>query len=285
MNHVGNFILICFGILMVKQGSASTIERRCFSLASSVPAETCIYLDKESHNPNILYYFHGIFGDKTSWEQDGLQIREIWEQAKKDPPTVVSISFGQVWLLNDKNSSRQSGKLEVVLNEVLPMIEAQLNAQTSRELRYLFGVSMGGFNVIQMVASRPELFKRVVLACPAITTITPFASKEEIDAYTKRNHAEPDSVQLSLRVARAHFPDIETWNLASPLLISERIPLGISPKIFVTAVENDKYGFQEGDVAFSRMLQQRGIDLELSYNQGRHCEFKPLEVAGFLDIL
>ncbi len=270
---------------LINSAPAAEIQKECYSLATSMPSEVCVYKSKNSLNPNVLYYLHGIFGDKTSWERDGLPVRQLWDVSKKDYPTVVTISFGQIWLLGEKNRSDLSGKLDVVLKETMPAIESRLGGARGRGNRFLLGVSMGGFNAIQLMTARPDLFNRVALGCPAISSVTPFSSKEEIQDYTTRTHADPKRVELALRVGLAHFPDLESGNHSWPFMGTEKINPKVAPKIYLEAVETDGYGFQEGDLFYGNQLLNRGLDLQLVYHPGRHCEMKAEDVVKFLDIL
>jgi len=61
-------------------------------------------------------------GNETTWEKES-NILKRWSSNGKQPPTVVTISFGAQWFLGEKNSSSVSGLYEVVVNEVIPTIK------------------------------------------------------------------------------------------------------------------------------------------------------------------
>jgi enterochelin esterase-like enzyme len=96
----------------------------------------------------ILQFHGGGESEKTWFESTGLgeQVRQSWRNSGIQAPSIVSVSFGPMWLLSNRSLLPQSGLYEVFVNEIFPYIEKQLMNGRIDE-RILIGHSMGGFNL------------------------------------------------------------------------------------------------------------------------------------------
>jgi len=280
---VGGLIL-GFG-LMTSEIQAKT-RRPTPSLSSTNCSENskndlryCVTETLGSENPNTLYYMHGVQGDEEIWERDGILLRAAWQLGNVDPPRVITLSFGPTWLLGEKNSSSRSGLLERLFQEILPEIERNIEGISNKN-RYLFGLSMGGFNAIQMMSYHPEMFVKVALACPAVTTVGPFAPEKEVQEYIKRTKASEENVRFTIALAREYFPTQETWQHAWPLQLADRMGSHFPP-VYVSGATKDSFGFQEGDMAFARRAQSRGVKIQTEMVPGPHCLYNGSSIANF----
>jgi len=98
------------------------------------------------------------------------QVRSEWAKNHERVPTVISVSFGPVWLLAEKNGSPYSGLLNAFTEKVMPMLEAQLGGLHGRRL--IVGESMGGFNTLQ-VALKTRLFAKAAALCAPMAGVSP----------------------------------------------------------------------------------------------------------------
>jgi pimeloyl-ACP methyl ester carboxylesterase len=259
------FALLC--LFPVYQASANPPDE-CDKIPG-VKWRYCVYAAKNSMRADqVIYYFHSAMSWGREWEVFQEYLKPSFGN---DSPTVVTISFGDVWLLNEPNSSRTSGLLPKIVNEVIPTIEARVLKRTPTQ-RILVGKSMGGFNVTQLVLKHPELFARAALLCPGYITFNPHDNSQVVDAYVKRTGADSDAVAGLLDVIRGYFPSRESWEAESPLLGGATLLSEATPPLFVATGKEDPYGFYEGSTQFVKLALMRGARVEFSDHMQKHCE-------------
>lgn len=239
----------------------------------------CEYQVPGSTSKDVLYYFHGIGGSEYEWQNFPFYDKtySLWGTSA---PTVVTISYGSAWLLAEQNGSSYSGLYEHFIKTALPYLETQL--QLSPERRLLMGLSMGGFNASQVYLKNPELFSKVALACPAITTVSPYASQEDIDAYQQRTGALTPYVTRALGLSSTYFPDEPSWEKSAPVQQAQRRTNPQFPPLFVSGGMQDQYGFQEGGKAFVDAAVANGAQAKWTPLPGLHCTFDIIGNALFL---
>ncbi|MGZ3686601.1 MAG: alpha/beta hydrolase-fold protein, partial [Bdellovibrionota bacterium] len=150
--------------------------------------------------------------------------------------------------------------------------------------RLLWGYSMGGFNAAQLLLRDGFLFERVVLLSPAFLTVSPFAPKEEVDAYITRNHLNSIGrfkVQTFIGLLKKNYKTPEQWAANDPLELSKE-GLPASAKVYVSDGDQDDYGFHEGAELFVRQAPTRGARLEWESLKGGHHTTNPEAIAKFL---
>ncbi len=275
--------------------AAPNLTQWCFNEESKFEARTiqwkyCIFLTEGSKNSDVIYHFHGLGRENIEtggWSaisgHYGLAVRELWAKANFDPPTVVSISFGELWLLAEKNSSAVSGLYDFLVSIVIPKIEKNINSNIGLiGKRHLIGESMGGFNVSQMVIKKPSLFTKAAMICPAIANLSPFATEPQIAAYIARTGANVDRVDGMILMSRYFFPTPEDWMKHSPLDLAKE-KLGVdSPQLYVSCGDKDEYGFQEGASLFAQIGIEKNINVTwVPISGGLHCSVDPTSVARF----
>jgi len=227
----------------------------------------------------ILWYFHPVFGNEQVWQkqEDNQMVRKIWSDRGVAQPTAISISLGSFWVLHRENHSYPD-----FVSLILPYMEAKAGGLHGRRL--LWGFSMGGFNAAQLLLRDGNLFERVVLLSPAFLTISPFASKEEVDAYFTRNNLGAVGrfkVQTFLGLLKKNYKSPELWTANDPLELSrDGLPSG--SKVYVSDGEQDDYGFHEGAELFTRQAPSRGARVEWESLKGGHKTTNPESIAKFL---
>lgn len=205
----------------------------------------------------VLYYLHGAGQSHRSWSKWSVARNLEKEFAKNGVPvpTVVSVSFGQYWIL--KNGDR----LERFTDIAMPYIEKRIGVP---KRRWLWGLSMGGFNAAQLLLRYPKMWSTVVLSCPAITPLSPYAEAEEIQEYIARNEADPRKVRWMLSFSRKAFGERE-WPEHDPLALASNAPA--LPPVFIECGDKDEYGFYEGARSFADAV---GADFH-PVAGGGHC--------------
>jgi pimeloyl-ACP methyl ester carboxylesterase len=262
--------------------AASPIQTTCQSFTAPAKWSYCVTRTEGSTNPDLLYYFHGAGGDEKGWSEKSHEpLRQTWEKIGHAAPTVVSISFGEVWLLAEKNASPASGLFELFVGFVIPKVEAELGGLKGKRL--LFGLSMGGYNVSQLVLKAPDLFARAVLACPGFAGISVYSSQDDVMKYVERTGANPEKVQMAIEIARAFYPDEASWNRGSPLVLAEMLLSEKTPPLHISCGRQDDYGFFEGARIFADKASLRSRKEVLWQSiQGKHCTLDQKSIAEFL---
>ncbi|MES3038996.1 MAG: alpha/beta hydrolase-fold protein [Bdellovibrionota bacterium] len=289
------FILVSIALILGSSNFAfaeKKINPSCYKIHTPVTASYCIYRADENPSDDILYYFHGLGGNETSWGDKFYyteQIRQQWKSEGKKIPTVVTISFGQIWLLASKNSSPYSGLLDFVAGALIPGIESQLGGFKGK--RILMGESMGGFNSIQM-ALKTSMFERTAIICAPMAQLSPWATPEEIKAYTEgtvawayytatnNQAAVTQSIERMITLSRQFYPTPAEWATGNPLV------LAASPKsrpdLYITVGFYDNYASYEATGKFVEILRANGANVEWRPQWGGHCVVDIPSVAKFL---
>lgn len=238
----------------------------------------CIYTAAATNgrrSTDLLYFLHGGGEAAESWGRWAVGKEYFREYRSKGipAPTVVSISFGRLWLLTEK-----SGLFERFTSVAMPFIEKKTRAPAKR---FLWGMSMGGFNALELALKRPELWRAVVLSCPGITPLSPRAAPQEIKDYMARTGARKANVDSILDLARTYFPNGEDWDRHDPLALAAAA--GSIPPLLIECGDQDEYGFFEGSRLLSEALGNGGRSVEFHrVPGGAHCVVTPAVVLKFL---
>lgn len=249
----------------------------------------CVYKTEGSDNNDVVYHFHGKDGNEieekgwASKDHYSYAIRDAWEKSKFKAPVVVSMTFGEVWLLVEKNESPVSGLYEFVTQAAIPTIEQELAKTITINKRHLIGESMGGFNASQLLLKSPQgYFTKTALICPAITTLSPFANKVEIDKYINETGALPDYVGLLIQVSQYFIPTFAAWDKTNPLSLVKKSLNEHSGSLYVSCGDKDEYGFFKGaklfyDSAIANKMTATWVPIA---GKG-HCSVDAQSVADF----
>jgi len=257
-------------------------------VCSTVPntqATYCITRTQGSTNPDVIYYFHCLFGDENNWLiiPQFHYIRQRWVEQNYMPPTVVTISYGPSWLVAPKGESEKSGLYEEIQNTIFPYLEKNKLNSTSKVpgKKILLGLSLGGPNSLEFFLHSPQKYAKVGLLCPALSNISPYASDDEVWDYIDRTGADPAHVMMALSIARDYFSP-QDWEKNSPLKLATRsLPRG-GAELLVFAGKSDSFGFYEGPLNFYNQARMSGGNATFLDNDAGHCFFPIAEVADFL---
>lgn len=242
--------------------------------------EYCIRTGDRSKNEDIVYFFHGLWGNARSWFVAGTRtqlLEKRWAELGYNP-TVVTISFGEIWLLVN---TEEHPLLSALQNEMMPFLESQVGG-IRQGRRHLIGMSMGGFNSAQASLQLPGSFSRVALLCPAITTVGPYSSAQDIERYIQRTKAQRSRVELMLDISRDFFKDQAEWDRHDPLLLLGRYSGAVKPTYLVSTGLQDEFGFQEGSAEFVKQAKAVAMKARWVPVQGGHCAFDRESVARFI---
>ncbi len=230
--------------------------------------------DKRGDNRQLIYFLHGAGGNENVWGNSPgyRRAQAIWaSQPGKAVPVVISISFGQLWLLTDVPRDNNRTLHATLVQEVIPTIEAKYQIQNPT--RSLIGESMGGFNATQLLMKDAGMFEKVALVCPALPTIGPYSIEQDVTAYIGRHkpYVRVDWIRNIMALTRHEFPTEPDWKAHDPFTLINKLSFKAS-KIFVSCTRQDEHGFYEGSELFAREAQKRGIYAQwVPINQGGHC--------------
>lgn len=233
--------------------------------------KVCIFPGAGKRKDEVIYYFHGIFGNENQWIFNDItkQIYKKLIESDQGSPTVVNISYGPVWLLTAKNSKKYSGLLDAWNKDSILKFEHEILPFKIRK-RFVFGDSMGGHNAFAFYLKNQLLFKKVILICPALLVLSP---------YQDRSHHQdllPDFsgtwvMYYGVMGLMATYYDDIAWNITSPYYaFSKHIKPTTEVDFFV--VDNDMYGFSDVTKRFFVESNPQARErLRIEQQAGSHC--------------
>lgn len=239
------------------------------------------YRDLSTTNSNdIIYFFHGLEGSEETWftQYLGTLLIQKWWKHWGYRPRIVTVSFGPQWLL--VNNQRYP-LLPLFLKKIMPFLEKKVGGLKMGH-RHLIGQSMGGFNAAEVALQSPGTFQRVALLCPAITTVGPYSSDQEIESYIDRTGAQPKLVRRMLAISRAVFLNQADWVRHDPLLLLKKYRDHTKSKFYISVGLDDGYGFQEGAHQFYLLAKTEAFFSKWLPVPGGHCSFNRLGTARFI---
>ncbi len=234
--------------------------------------EWCVDYPENRTNPDVLYYFHGIGRSAHDWRDSGdnKAIQAEWQKMKVAAPTVITISFGNAWLLSDLGSFLRPALYPTIINEIMPKLEQMIGGVRGR--RMIKGESMGGFNASQLYLKSGQGFDRVAILCPAITTLSPFIPRAQVERQLARSQGviNKNLVFAFQFWAFQTFPSQAIWNAHDPLLMVRQL-ISSAPALYISAGKRDEFGFYEGTAKFAARARARGAKVTWHSYPGGHC--------------
>lgn len=283
LQHLAKICSLAFFIFTATAAQA-VVQHNCGTgSVQGVFYKWCIDRDEQSQNRDVLYYFHGAGRSEQGWkiEKDNQDIQDEWQHMGVQPPTVISVSFGDAWLFSEWNKQGGPGLYTAFVNTIMPTLEAKIGGVQGR--RMIKGESMGGFNGSQLLLKHGALFDRAALACPAIPIVGPFTPPWETAAFMFRNRGavKPQLVLGFQAWTLFDFPVPGLWENHNPLNLVRRLTFQ-SPRLYVSCGQSDEFGFFEGAQSFARAAKERGVRVIWQPMPGGHCAADARAIARFL---
>lgn len=246
------------------------------------PLRYCVHRAAGGVNGDVVYHLHGRHLEAESWNDASYYtalVQGHWQRAGQLPPTVVSLSYGPVWLLAPKGQAEASGLLDRIWPDILA-IEARLG--TPRR-RLLVGESMGGLNSLVLGLSHPQHFAKVAALCPAVYVDSPFAPLDVLHQALVRTGADPRIALGIWQLARRYATTPQEWQRLAPLALVENEALAQArPSLYLSAGLYDRYGLYEGTERLARRAAERGLPTAWHPLYGGHCAVDIASLADFL---
>lgn len=128
--------------------------RRCF-----VYTPAGYEREKDKRYP-VLYLQHGSFEDETGWGNQGKAnlILDNLIAAQKAVPMLIVMDNGYAIKPGASSPSQALTFEEVLMQEVIPMIDARFRTLADRESRAIAGLSMGANQTMRIAMNHPEAF-------------------------------------------------------------------------------------------------------------------------------
>lgn len=246
------------------------------------PLRYCVYTAAHGVNGDVLYHLHGRHLDAEVWNDPTYftaLLQSYWQHAGVRPPTVISLSYGPVWLLAPKGAAEHSGLLDAIGPDI-SAIEARMGRP---KRRLLMGESMGGLNSLVLGLSQPAHFEKVAALCPAVYLDSPFTPLGQIREAMVRTGADPRIVFGIWQLSRRYVSDAEEWRRFSPLALIEGAAVQEArPSLYLSAGLHDRYGLYEGTERLAQRAAQRGMPTEWHPLYGGHCAIDIASLGAFL---
>lgn len=239
-----------------------------------------VYRAENGVSEDVIYHLHGRNMDDSIWNDDTYftsLVQSYWQKSSARPPTVVVVSYGNVWLLTPKNSKAESGLMDDFVAR-LPEIESKTGKPRKR---ILLGESMGGLNVLILGLSHPNLFSKVASLCPGVYLDSPFSDFSTMRAAAKRTGADPKIAFGILQMAKTYVSNEEEWNSISPIKLIERAD-DKYPELYLSCGLYDKYGNFEGTEALANIAIKKGVKTKWHPLYGGHCAIDVASLSDFL---
>ena len=291
------FVLLLFGIfaLFSLHFSRSTssddyiptpvtgVEMDCFHENSPVSWSYCINKESGSENQDVLYYLHARNGNETWWNDRNYhtgRLYEHWRQNNQSAPIVVTVSFGEVWVLKEDQEDPNGGLYRIFTSIVIPTIEKKLE-QTSGK-RLIAGISMGGYNTLIVSMKSKGFFDKAASICAPLPMVSHHNGLWRILTQVRESGASFGRTIFLWQFSRRYYPKKDTWLANDPLTLSTSFTPKNAPAMYVTCGENDDWGCFEGAERFVENIRAAGGEIEWIPREGGHCDIEYASLANFL---
>jgi enterochelin esterase family protein len=132
----------------------------------------------------VLYLQHGSFEDETGWASQGKAnlILDNLIAAKKAVPMIIVMDNGYAYKPQSGESNGHPASVfeEVMINEIIPMIDAKFRTIADREHRAIAGLSMGANQTMRIIMNNLDKFA----SYGGFSGTSNYPSSDEIDPAT-----------------------------------------------------------------------------------------------------
>jgi len=155
--------------------------------------------DSKTRYP-VLYLQHGSFEDETGWAAQGKAnlILDNLIAAKKAVPLIIVMDNGYAYKpqSGETNGRPASAFEEVMINEIIPMIDAKFRSLADREHRAIAGLSMGANQTMRIIMNNLDKFA----SYGGFSGTSNYPSSDEIDPATFLNGKFNDGKALNAQI-------------------------------------------------------------------------------------
>ncbi|MEM6537208.1 MAG: alpha/beta hydrolase-fold protein [Pseudomonadota bacterium] len=259
------------------------VEMQCFEEIEPVSWSYCINRVEASTNTDIIYYLHARNGNATWWNDRSYHTAElykVWDAEGQDPPTVVAISFGKLWMLSEHDRIVDGGLYGVFLNNVIPRVEAKLGAPIGQ--RMVAGISMGGFNTLLLALKSKGVFVKAASICSPLPIVSHHDGLGSVITSAKESDTSFKRALLLWQFSRQYYPSREIWKRNNPLSLSTEFDAESGPALYLTCGKADDWGCFKGSELLAANIDRAGGSIEWVPREGGHCDMEYTSLANFL---
>jgi S-formylglutathione hydrolase FrmB len=201
----------------------------------------------------VLYLLHGNAQNYLSWTTSGkIQATADALIANGDIPAVVIVmpDAGTSWYVDRKEQMETA-----IMKELMPDVETNLRTLTTRDHRFIAGLSMGGFGAMRFAMLYPEKFGAAALLSPAIY-----------------HPAPPESSSLRrVNVFGAPNFDVEIWKTYNyPALWDAYVAKKLPVPMYINSGDDDNFMIEYDATVFYSFLRKNKHPAELRIVNGAH---------------
>lgn len=211
----------------------------------------------------VLYLLHGLGGNETDWIKKGRvkQTADSLMITSKAKQMVIVMPDGEnTYYMNYKNGSYPFE--DYFFKELIPWIEANYRVKTTRENRFIAGLSMGGFGSMLYALHRPDLFAAVAPLSAAIRT------DEEIRTLDQQTYDGRFGAITSVKEGEERIDDF--WNYNSILFLASHLDPDILKSLrYYIDIGDDDYLFH-GNSSLHILFGEREVPHEYRVRDGKH---------------
>ena len=264
------------------------LDMQCFQETTPLPWSWCLHRYQGSDNPDVLYYFHGRNGNARWWNDRDYhtgQLYKVWEKDAVPPPTVVSVSFGKLWVLTEDRAAPFGGLYQVFTAAVIPTIETRLQQQSlpkARGRRLVAGISMGGVNTLIVAFKHRGYFAKAASLCAPLAPVSHHDSISQLRDFIRHSGIRLKRAAMLLMFSLRFYSDKSLWLLNDPMALSATFDAEAAPAIYLSCGEQDDWGCSYGSRLLARQLRDRGADIQWQSRPGGHCDIDYDALARFL---
>ncbi len=250
------------------------LRMRCASETDPIPWEYCVHHSPGSASGDLLVYFHGRRGNARWWNDATYYTGELythWRDRGTQPPTVVSISFGPLWVLSGENGAAFEGVIERSRDHAVDW------AGHDFDRLLVVGESMGGYNALLAGLDARVPVDKVAALCPPLSATSPFGT----GVLGRLRESAPREAFMLFAFSRAFFHDEVHWRHTDPVA---RVSAGESfePALHLSCGEHDPWGCQQGGQVLVDTLRAAGQSPQWQLLPQGHCAIDSRSLADFL---
>lgn len=166
--------------------------RRCFVYTPANYNE-----DSKTRFP-VLYLQHGSFEDETGWAVQGKAnlILDNLIASKKANPMIIVMDNGYAYKPQSNTARPESVFEDVVINEIIPMIDAKFRTIANRENRAIAGLSMGANQTMRIMMNNLNTFSHY----GGFSGTSNYPSTDAIDVSTFMDGKYKDGASINKKI-------------------------------------------------------------------------------------
>ncbi len=283
------FIIVFLGLQQARAGEyiptpVDGVEMSCFKESTPMPWAFCINRYRGSANKSLLIYLHARNGNETWWNDKTYhtgRLYEEWRAQSIDPPVVVSLSFGKLWLLTENKSDDHGGLHKILHDHVIPRVEEELGEKRPKKM--IAGISMGGLNTLIEALKGTAVYSKAVALCPPLAAVSPHESLFSILSYYLKSSTSLKRAFMLWKFSKEFYPTNEIWELNDPLFRAKTYSASEnSPEFYLSCGEKDPWGCMKGSEILVDRLLKGGAQVQWMPRKGGHCDIDYPSLAEFL---